>query len=81
MNNNPESELPWYSFLSGIENKQKAILSTSSLSIKDQQYIVHACNAYPKLVKALRDIWLSGDYESDAVDILPLLKELGEWNQ
>lgn len=40
-------------------------------------YIAHACNAYPKLVEALRDVLNSGERESIKRGV-ELLHELGE---
>ena len=54
----PATPLPWqsaqYETFSNIVQGQKRI--GSSFKHQDAAYIVHACNAYPELVAALRDM-------------------------
>lgn len=48
---------------------------------KDAAYIVHACNAYPRLVEALREVievWSSYDTSGTLEDARALLAELGK---
>ncbi len=75
----PGTELPWAEFHSDYENVRWCILPVRKDGIirnddvvadmvanGDAAYIVHACNVYPKLVKALR--WYASQ---DSVGVYP----------
>ena len=59
--------------------------SASARNRADAEYVAHACNAYPKLVAAMREI-IAADNANDMVELtaapceraVVLLKELGE---
>lgn len=76
MKHEPETPLPWKSsgagYLCGTSDNGWVVVD-SDLSDRDAEYIQHACNAYPKLVKALRRYCKNGFLSAEE-----LLKELGE---
>ena len=73
----PETELPW-------EDNGNEIVAASdrfcgiagAVDGEDAAYIVHACNAYPKLVEALKEVAASSYGQRH--NAIALLRELGE---
>lgn len=60
-----------------IEPRIGEIYYTTLRGQQDADYIVHACNAYPKLVEALREHAHRGTQRGDhAIDLLRSLGEL-----
>jgi hypothetical protein len=74
INNKPESQLPWTSKLYCILDADRAVVLTSV----NKEYIVHASNAYPKLISMLK--LLNDSSRLGSMDMVnDLLKELGEY--
>ncbi len=65
----PETPLPW----DEVPNEGNA--GSFSVPYGDHAYLVHAANAYPKLVSVLRHCALG--YQDEEAEVL--LSELGEW--
>ena len=67
----PATSLPW-----------PGLIPEPNFARQDAAYIVHAANAYPKLVEAIKDDLKSylGDFPQDhpATKLRALLRELGE---
>ena len=66
--NKPETPLPWWSNTSSIiprifgpEHGLRGNADQVPANGKDAAYIVHACNAYPRLVEALRNAVADAD--------------------
>ena len=76
MNNNPQSELDWTTNGEYILGFHDSIVTESIKNNIDAKYIVHACNAYPKLIQYVRDC-VTGDVNNEDEGI-KLLRELGE---
>jgi hypothetical protein len=94
----PRAPIPWERELDDVRSPQYAprrcrvIRSVGGpvvaydIGIPEADYIVHAANAYPRLVELLKkldsgeyfEINQSGVYEGVAIEIRALLKELGE---
>lgn len=67
--NKPASPLPW----------SEDMFVAAPIPDQDAAYIAHACNAYPKLVEALRIIAHNGpDDDSPQTLAAHILRELGE---
>lgn len=83
--NKPATPLPWRKSTTGLVCDQMSVPILASES-GDAAYIVHACNAYPKLVEELR--WWREECQSlisqgrmatgTPKRIAALLRELGE---
>jgi hypothetical protein len=72
INNKPESQLPWQSLPSRFDCIKGEYFHDS-----DEAYILHACNAYPKLISTLKLLNDSSRLGSISM-VDDLLKELGE---
>ena len=82
----PATPLPWSSV--GPKTAEKTVIMSHSKNLgaferDDAAYIVHACNAYPKLVEAIHMLLQnpSGEYghhSNAAGAVKQLLRELGE---
>ena len=80
MNNKPESQLPWSEYMEdgiGYDWTDKLGLHVNMFNDKNQSYILHACNAYPKLISMLKLLNDSSRLGSISM-VDDLLKELGE---
>lgn len=64
--NRPESPLPW------------SLNSRCLSDAKDLDYLVHACNAYPKLVDFLLT-FTEGDPHIESAWVRDILTEVREW--
>jgi hypothetical protein len=79
----PATPLPWQANdrcidTMGTEQPALATLCHGSPE-QNADYIAHACNAYPKLVEALRNVMRSDKFKAAAeFDARLLLRELGE---
>lgn len=98
INNKPESPLPWkieprYGRPDDKSNQQPWEVMTDEFgtltgeysNYKDSAYIIHACNAYPKLIKAIKEFTQDSYFAEEKDNFYPqeirdLLKDLGEWN-
>ncbi len=72
----PETALPWAEIEAShifYVDKEDGVRYIDSASCKDRDFMVHACNAYPKLVNFLKFCLKSDSFVRDE-----LLKELGE---
>ena len=85
----PNTPLPWVLSSSVIICDKEARVIASlvpmdvvGVSAKEQfanaPYIVHACNSYPRLVKALRNAIKGVDWEICGPETDALLRDLGE---
>jgi hypothetical protein len=91
MNHEPETPLPWQN-TGDVDNSQvyrdvfrvreggADFVAEACISTQDASYIVHACNAYPKLVEFLQRIASESRVAGWVTtrDAIELLKELGE---
>lgn len=78
----PSTSLPWEPIKLpghyGVVNEQDLRVCESQDS-EDAAYIVHAANAYPKLVEALRNALRGDKFKAIAeLEAADLLRELGE---
>jgi hypothetical protein len=88
MNNNPESELPWVydaRLKQIIFGEHYGVTEAKQVSEDDATYIVHACNAYPKLIEMVREAaWIPTDQTAPSENktvvlmAIDLLRKLGE---
>ena len=87
MTHKPATPLPWIddgSAVIGNDGGPGFCYVAEQACKSDRAYIVHACNAYPRLVSALRDarmrLWQWDSHPSSRAvpEIDALLRELGE---
>lgn len=82
----PATPLPWIADARALiarDNYTFAIVGNPATEVVDDQsdarYIAHACNAYPRLVEAVRELLDWADSKDQRViSIRAILRELGE---
>ncbi len=77
----PETSLPWDKIEAShifYVNEEDGVRYLDSASCKDRDFMVHACNAYPKLVENLKSSATGCGDTGCAFNAQELLKELGE---
>ena len=74
----PRSPLPWISCLGDVIGADKIPVVLEIGSTKNADYITHACNAYPKLIKLLHAIDAGMRPETAALAARNTLLDLGE---
>ena len=75
----PDRPLPW----AELKRTAKLVMINGAEtidphSIADEAYLLHAADAYPRLVAALKDVLSTDESGSHEVAAMSLLNELGE---